>query len=123
MVRGVGEIVEGLAPAEQVFVVVTPSFGVSTVAVYAAFDEVGAPTPGFATNDLERAALVVEPRLVHFRELLAEASGLQPSLAGSGATWFVECEPPEAPAVAGEIRRRVETTKLSALVAVTRAVP
>ncbi len=122
MVRGIGEILEALAPADQAFVIVTPSFGVSTAAVYVAFDEVGAPAPGSATNDLERAAIVVEPRLAHYRELLAEASGLQPSLAGSGATWFVECEPPEAPAVASEIRRRIESTKLSALVAVTRAV-
>ncbi|HEV7757398.1 MAG TPA: 4-(cytidine 5'-diphospho)-2-C-methyl-D-erythritol kinase, partial [Acidimicrobiales bacterium] len=41
-------------------------------------------------NDLEPAALVVEPRLTQWRDQLAGATGEQPVLAGSGSTWFVE---------------------------------
>jgi len=41
-------------------------------------------------NDLEPAALKVEPRLKQYQDELAQASGQQPRLAGSGSTWFVE---------------------------------
>ena len=56
-------------------------------------------------NDLEKAALVVEPRLARYRDLLAEASQAAADAAGSGATWFVESEPRRAPRIAGEVRR------------------
>ena len=41
-------------------------------------------------NDLEPAALAVEPRLAAWRDRIREATGRPPVLAGSGATWFVE---------------------------------
>ena len=41
-------------------------------------------------NDLEPAALAVEPRLAEWRDRLAEVSGERPRLAGSGSTWFVD---------------------------------
>ena len=41
-------------------------------------------------NDLEPAALAVEPRLAAWRDRLGAATGRPPVLAGSGATWFVE---------------------------------
>jgi 4-diphosphocytidyl-2-C-methyl-D-erythritol kinase len=66
-----------------------PPFGCSTPAVYAAWDDLGGPTAD-GPNDLEPAALVVEPRLVEWRDRLAEATGQVPVLAGSGGTWFVE---------------------------------
>jgi hypothetical protein len=40
-------------------------------------------------NDLEPAALVVEPALGKWRDELGEATGEQPLLAGSGGTWYV----------------------------------
>jgi 4-diphosphocytidyl-2-C-methyl-D-erythritol kinase len=40
-------------------------------------------------NDLEPAALAVEPRLTEWRDRLGDATGEQPVLAGSGSTWFV----------------------------------
>ena len=43
-----------------------------------------------AGNDLEAAALRVEPRLASWRDALARATGQRPRLAGSGSTWFVE---------------------------------
>ncbi len=41
-------------------------------------------------NDLEPAALELEPRLAAWRDRLGDETGAQPRLAGSGATWFVE---------------------------------
>jgi 4-diphosphocytidyl-2-C-methyl-D-erythritol kinase len=90
-VTGIGEVVEPLpwAPvADRVFTLVTPPFGVDTAAVYRAWDALGGPTGGGA-NDLEPAALAVEPGLVVWRDELAAASGEAPVLAGSGSTWFV----------------------------------
>ncbi|HTX01169.1 MAG TPA: 4-(cytidine 5'-diphospho)-2-C-methyl-D-erythritol kinase [Acidimicrobiales bacterium] len=91
LVRGIGDSVEALAPEPLAVLLVTPPVGVSTVAAYRAFDELGpgAPDP-FRRNDLEHAALVVEPRLLLWRDLLADVSGHRPQLAGSGSSWFVE---------------------------------
>ena len=87
-VRGIGELVEPLPHEERTLTLLTPPFGCATPAVYRAWDELGGPTAE-GPNDLEPAALVVEPRLAEWRERLAEATGVQPVLAGSGSTWFV----------------------------------
>ena len=68
---------------------VVPPLHVSTPAVYRAWDELGGPT-AVGPNDLEPAAIAVEPQLVVWRDRIAELSGTTPMLAGSGATWFVE---------------------------------
>jgi 4-diphosphocytidyl-2-C-methyl-D-erythritol kinase len=47
-------------------------------------------------NDLEPAALAVEPRLGEWRDRLGDLTGVPPRLAGSGSTWFVEGEFPGA---------------------------
>ena len=70
-----------------------PPYGCSTPAVYAAWDSLGGPTAD-GLNDLEPAALVVEPRMAAFRDAFGDATGLTPQLAGSGSTWFVEGEFP-----------------------------
>ena len=88
-VRGIGEIVEPLPFESRTFTLCTPPFGCSTAAVYRAWDELGGPA-GAAGNDLEPAAIAVEPRLARLRDELAEATGLRPRLAGSGSTWFVD---------------------------------
>ena len=102
-VRGIGEIVEDLPPEPGTVTVIVPPFSVSTPAVYRAFDEMHdemhdeqhlderpeAPTFSSGVNDLESAAMVVEPRLQHWKHLIAETSGMTPTLAGSGSTWFV----------------------------------
>jgi 4-diphosphocytidyl-2-C-methyl-D-erythritol kinase len=88
-VTGVGETVEPLPPEAQVFTLALPPFACSTAAVYRTWDELGGPT-GPGRNDLEPAALTVEPRLAEWRDRLADATGRQPHLAGSGSTWFVE---------------------------------
>ena len=87
-VRGAGELVEPLPPLDRTYTLCTPPLGVSTPAVYRAWDELGGPT-AVGPNDLEPAALVVEPRLREWRDRIAAVTGLTPVLAGSGATWFV----------------------------------
>jgi 4-diphosphocytidyl-2-C-methyl-D-erythritol kinase len=92
-VSGIGEIVEPLPFEARTFTVLIPPFGVPTPAVYRAWDELGGPT-GDGPNDLEAAALAVEPRLAWWRDHLAEATGRQPVLAGSGSAWWVEGDHP-----------------------------
>ena len=89
-VRGIGDELEPLAFVDRTFTLLVPPFGVPTAAVYAAWDELGGPAGETGANDLEPAALRVEPRLAAWRDRLGEATGLTPTLAGSGGTWFVE---------------------------------
>lgn len=94
-VTGIGEVIEPLEPVNDVFTLLTPPFGCSTPAVYRAWDDLGGPT-AVGPNDLEPAALSVEPRLVEWRDQLAGATGAVPVLAGSGSTWFVRGAFPDA---------------------------
>jgi 4-diphosphocytidyl-2-C-methyl-D-erythritol kinase len=89
LVSGVGERLAPLPHEPRTYTLLTPPFGCSTPAVYQAWDDLGGPTGGGA-NDLEPAALAVEPRLAGWRDRLAGATGESPVLAGSGSTWFVE---------------------------------
>jgi 4-diphosphocytidyl-2C-methyl-D-erythritol kinase len=45
---------------------------------------------GESGNDLEPAALAVEPALAEWKECITRVCGTSPTLAGSGATWFVQ---------------------------------
>ena len=47
-------------------------------------------------NGLTAAALAVEPRLARWRDALGDLAGAEPTLAGSGSTWFVEGGPAAA---------------------------
>ena len=90
-VSGIGEIVEPLPHLDRVVTLVIPPLRVSTPAAYRAWDDLGAPTaPG--PNDLEPAALAVEPELARWRDLIGDRVGVAPVLAGSGATWFTDGE-------------------------------
>jgi 4-diphosphocytidyl-2-C-methyl-D-erythritol kinase len=109
-VRGIGEQVEPLPWVDTVVTLLTPPIPVATPDVYRAWDELGGPS-GPAGNDLEPAALVVEPRLARWRDALAERTAQRPRLAGSGGTWFV----------AGDHgRREVEVDGLVATTVVAR---
>ena len=93
-VTGVGEVVAARCRSRPAPSPSSPRpFGVSTPAVYRAWDELGGPRPT-GPNDLEPAALAVEPRLAAWRDRLGEATGATPVLAGSGSTWFVEGDHP-----------------------------
>ena len=87
-VTGIGDVLEPLPDVSLTFTLLTPPFGVSTPAVYRAWDALGGPRADGA-NDLEQAALAVEPRLAEWRDRLGDATGVTPVLAGSGSTWFV----------------------------------
>jgi 4-diphosphocytidyl-2-C-methyl-D-erythritol kinase len=90
-VTGVGEVVEPLDWAEvagRTFTLLVPPLVVPTVGVYRAWDALGGPT-STGPNDLEPAALHLQPELARWRDRLGEASGVTPWLAGSGSTWFV----------------------------------
>ena len=87
-VTGIGDVLEPLPFVERTFTLATPDFGCDTAAVYRAWDDLGGPTAE-GPNDLEPAALWVEPRLAPFRDALGESTGQAPVLAGSGSTWFV----------------------------------
>lgn len=90
-VTGAGEAVRPLPLGEvegMAYTLLTPPFGVATAAVYRAWDRLGGPS-GPGPNDLEMAALAVEPRLARWRDRLGDATGEVPVLAGSGGTWFV----------------------------------
>lgn len=87
-VRGIGELVEPL-PFEPIDVtLVVPPMSVSSPRVYVAWDHLGGPRSD-GDNDLESAAIDAFPELAVWRDRIREAAGLAPTLAGSGATWFV----------------------------------
>ena len=92
-VRGIGEVLDPLPFVPRTVTLAMPPFGCSTPAVYAAWDELDGPTAD-GPNDLEPAALAVEPQLARWRDALGSATGQVPRLAGSGSTWFVEGEYP-----------------------------
>jgi 4-diphosphocytidyl-2-C-methyl-D-erythritol kinase len=95
-VAGVGEVVDPLPFVDAAYTVLTPPLAVRTPAVYLAWDELGGPRAD-GPNDLEPAALRVEPRLAGWRDRLGDATGQVPALAGSGASWFVEGAYPDVP--------------------------
>jgi 4-diphosphocytidyl-2-C-methyl-D-erythritol kinase len=92
-VTGTGDELARLPFVDRAFTLLTPPFGVSTAAVYRAWDEMGGPTgadDNDLDNDLEPAALAVAPELAWWRDRLRDLTGRTPLLAGSGSTWFVE---------------------------------
>ena len=103
-VAGIGDALEPLPPLALTFTLLVPPLHCSTAEVYRAWDGLGGPTGHASGNDLEPAAIAVEPRLAEWRARLAEATGRTPMLAGSGSTWFVEGDHP------GEGRLVVRTT-------------
>jgi 4-diphosphocytidyl-2-C-methyl-D-erythritol kinase len=89
-VTGIGEVVEPLPHVERPITLIIPPLHVNTPAVYRAWDELGRGEQSGDRNDLEAAALVVEPQLARWRDEILRHTGVAPTLAGSGATWFLE---------------------------------
>lgn len=87
-VSGIGEVIDVVKYEHRDVTLIIPPLHVSTPAVYRMWDEMGGPR-GDAENDLEPAAIAVEPRLEQWKQRIADACGETPILAGSGATWFV----------------------------------
>ena len=89
-VTGIGEVIEPLPHIDQAVTLVIPPLAVSTPAAYRAWDDLGGPTVD-GPNDLEPAALAVEPQLRTVARCDRRTDRRQrPTLAGSGATWFTE---------------------------------
>jgi 4-diphosphocytidyl-2-C-methyl-D-erythritol kinase len=110
MVRGVGEQIEPVSGLPSlVLLLVHPGMGLSTAAVYAAFDALAAaltpPSPGptvmrpegplepevlarLLVNDLEPAALRLCPPISRLRLQLFDAGALAVGMSGSGPTLF-----------------------------------
>jgi 4-diphosphocytidyl-2-C-methyl-D-erythritol kinase len=92
VVRGIGEIVTSLPHVDAEYTLIIPPLAVSTPAAYRAFDELIAADPSVTAgliNDLEPAALMVVPEMAVWKDRIAQLCGIAPTLAGSGATWFV----------------------------------
>jgi 4-diphosphocytidyl-2-C-methyl-D-erythritol kinase len=87
-VTGIGEVVEPLPFEPRTVTLLTPPVHCSTPAVYRRWDELGGPRD-HSGNDLTPAALDLHPELARWRDRLADATGEEPRLAGSGSTWFV----------------------------------
>ena len=111
-VTGIGEIVEPLERRPLDVTLVIPPVVSSTPAVYAAWDALQ-DRPTDAVNDLEEAAISVNPVLGVWRDRVAELAGATPTIAGSGATWFLEGRHGDALAgLTDEGARVVETSAL-----------
>ncbi|HUY85899.1 MAG TPA: 4-(cytidine 5'-diphospho)-2-C-methyl-D-erythritol kinase [Acidimicrobiales bacterium] len=119
-VSGVGEIIEPIDFAKRHIVLLTPPFGMSTVAVYYEWDRMGGPT-GEGPNDLESAAISLEPRLTYWRDVLEQLVGRRPVMAGSGSTWFAELDAdPQSLGISGTLAQaRAELAAQGALLTVT----
>jgi 4-diphosphocytidyl-2-C-methyl-D-erythritol kinase len=93
-VLGIGEIIEPLEKMHREITLVIPPFGVSTPEVYKAFDELTdfgkIQLNNSGVNDLEIAAIKVEPRLATWKQRISQAAGVEPILAGSGSTWWLD---------------------------------
>lgn len=90
-VGGVGEVLTELPFEARDLTLVLLSFGVSTAAVYAAYDELlatGGRLDG--RNHLTAAARRVEPRLATTMDWLEATLGDRVHLCGSGSTLFIE---------------------------------
>lgn len=116
-VRGIGELVEPLPFVPIAITLVIPPLAISTPAAYRAWDNLGGPqsetNDQFVNdqfvNDLEAAAISVEPRLAEWRERIEKAAGERPTLAGSGATWFLRGHHKIADALADALVVHTET--------------
>jgi len=96
-VSGIGEVVEPMSPTVRSFTLLTPPLHCSTPVVYRQWDAMGAPIDEQPEgNDLTSAAIAAYPEMARWRDTLFEATGMQPRLAGSGSTWFVDGEHPGA---------------------------
>ena len=93
-VSGIGEVVNPLKKVAREITLVVPPFRVSTPAVYHAYDQLTdfcqTPLKHAGINDLEPAAIKVEPRLAIWKEKITHVCGVEPKLAGSGSTFWLD---------------------------------
>lgn len=107
LVSGIGDVIEPLPNRTESVVVVTPGFGVSTRDVYVAYDELGIGD-GDGPNDLEAAALIIEPRLSRVKTWITASTGRVPTLAGSGGSFFLLCDAQDRDGVAAALEHALD---------------
>ncbi len=103
IVEGVGERITPLAYEPRDFTLLIPPVHVSTPDVYSKWDELYGQqsfeneddfhfdvVKSRFQNDLEQAALAVQPKLLAWKNLLASLTNSKPIMAGSGSSFFVE---------------------------------
>ncbi len=105
--HGRGELVEQREPLPPFGVLIAvPPVSVSTVMVFAAFDQVSVvpepePAPGWLIeivpgcsfrNDLERAAFEVEPELPAWKAIIEDATGHTAFMSGTGSAYVCYAE-------------------------------
>jgi 4-diphosphocytidyl-2-C-methyl-D-erythritol kinase len=88
-VTGIGDVIEPLPFVHRTYTLVVPPLGVSTVDAFRRWDEMGGPVAD-GPNDLEPAVVDLVPAMAAWRDRIAQAAGVAPVLAGSGATWFLD---------------------------------
>ncbi|MGH1504884.1 MAG: 4-(cytidine 5'-diphospho)-2-C-methyl-D-erythritol kinase [Acidimicrobiales bacterium] len=93
-VRGIGEVLDPMPHVDRTLTLLVPPLSCPTPAVFRAWDDLGGPVNDESPNDLEAAALAVVPELAQWRDEFAASTGQRPTMAGSGATWFVDGEHP-----------------------------
>jgi 4-diphosphocytidyl-2-C-methyl-D-erythritol kinase len=108
-VRGRGDLVEPTVVPPLRMLVAVPAVRCPTPAVYAAWDELGGPAGRVVAapagcealpplvNDLEPAAVAVEPALAEFRAAVERATGRDALLAGSGSAYVALYADDETP--------------------------
>lgn len=97
-VSGMGEQISCSLFEESTFVLMLPPFGLETGRVYEQWDRLpeslrhlsGNSDRTDFVNDLEPAALRLEPQLELWKEAFGNATGLEPHMAGSGSAWFIK---------------------------------
>ena len=95
-VEGRGELVTPAEPPVEALVLVTPPIEVSSGAVFATWDDLGAPAS--APNDLWPAASLLEPSLTALRAACERATSMEWHMSGSGPTLFAAYASVEAAA-------------------------
>jgi 4-diphosphocytidyl-2-C-methyl-D-erythritol kinase len=112
-VGGIGELVEPIEPEARDVVLLHPSFGVSTRAVFA---ELRPEEWGSAENDLLAPASRLQPELESMMSTMRRAGG-EARLTGSGSTIFALTDDPERAAAVGT---SLQTAGLSVTITRTR---
>ena len=125
IVSGVGEHIEHCPEYTCAVVLVLPDVSCPTAKVYERLDAMGTPTlkteqvsaavdGGPLFNDLAAAALDMAPSLSELADQVAETSGREVHVSGSGSTLFVCCDTElEAGAIASAITERHDVSALA----------
>jgi 4-diphosphocytidyl-2-C-methyl-D-erythritol kinase len=121
-VSGVGDVIQPLPFEASALLLVVPRLHVSTPAVYAAWDSLGGPV-GESDNDLEPAAISVEPRLAWWRDLVSEAAGRRARLAGSGGTWWLEGGREELAGIQQRVMGAITAAGEAAVIQLAKTIP